>query len=157
MKTLLSIFLFFTTVIYSQSINQNVYLALSDSSEVKLVEQINLLEKADSSSSSKAYLGALYMKQASFLKSVNAKIKTFKKGRFLLEEEIKAHQHNMEYRLLRLMIQENAPSILKYNKDIDLDLKAIYQNYNLLSPELKKQVFMYSKNSKYLDGELLKE
>ncbi len=72
-----------------------------------------------------AYQGALYMKKADFVKGVKDKIKTFKKGAQILEDEIAKKPSNAEFRFLRLAVQEHAPRILKYNKNINEDKKAV--------------------------------
>lgn len=157
MRLLIFLFVFSSSLTFAQVINANVYKALSDSSEAAILKQINTFENSDSSSQSNAYLGALYMKQANYLQSVSKKAKRFKEGRVLLEGEITAHPTNIEYHFLRLTIQENAPSILKYNKNIDDDLSLIYQNYSQLAQALKSVIINYSKKSNYLDPLLLKD
>ncbi|MEP6683274.1 MAG: hypothetical protein ABJA35_08440, partial [Parafilimonas sp.] len=54
------------------------------------------------------------------------------------------------YRFLRLIIQEHAPKIVKYNKEIDADASFIKKNYKNLSPDIQKILIDYSQNSKAL-------
>lgn len=123
------------------------YEAFSGKTEQALDGMISLLEKEKSSSAVMAYQGALYMKKAEFVKGVNGKVKTFKKGAHMLEDEIAKKPSNAEYRFLRLAVQEHAPKILKYNKNLDEDKKAVAEGYKAFDPELKKIVKNYAASS----------
>ena len=90
------------------------------------------------------------MKKASFVKGVNGKVKTFKKGAKLLEAEIKNNPENAEYRFLRLTVQEHAPNILHYNKNMDEDKSVIIKGYDKFDPALKSIVSAYSNSSKII-------
>lgn len=155
MRSLIILFFFISSYTSAQSINSAVYSALSDSSDAKILQQIELLVQDSSSSQSKAYLGTLYMKQAAYLKTVNKKVNSFKEGKFLLENELSKYPDNIEYHFLRLIIQENAPSILKYNKDLEADLDLIYKQYSSLDADLKKVILNYSKSSLLIDTKRL--
>lgn len=132
------------------------YEALSGQSVENIDKEIAKLDHATKSSLNNAYLGALLMKKAGFLKGVNNKVKTFKKGAGLLEEEIKNSPDNTEYRFLRLAIQENAPKILKYNKNLEEDKRVIISGYRKLEPDLQKIIKNYSANSGVIKKEDLK-
>lgn len=67
------------------------------------------------------YKGAVLMLQAKHVKGIKNKKKLFKEGAALLEGAIEVEPNNIELRTLRLSVQENAPKILKYNKQIDED------------------------------------
>jgi len=58
------------------------------------------------------------MKKAGLVAGVGNKLKVFKTGLQELEASIKQDNTNAEYRFMRLMIQENAPGILGYKKEI---------------------------------------
>ena len=73
------------------------------------------------STTQQAYLGALQMKASNFEKTPAEKLALFKKGKELLEKSIKSEPSNAEFRFLRLIIQENAPKVLKYNQEIKTD------------------------------------
>lgn len=91
-----------------------------------------------------AYLGAIGMKTAEFQKSAGDKLKKFKDGKVLLEKAIQTHPNNVEYRFLRLMIQENAPRILKYNTNIKEDVALIKENISKVPKEIKTALTNYS-------------
>lgn len=91
-----------------------------------------------------AYLGAIGMKTAEYQKSPGDKLKKFREGKVLLEKAIQIHPDNVEYRFLRLMIQENAPGILKYNTNIKEDVSLIKENISKASKEIKTAITNYS-------------
>lgn len=113
-------------------------------SMTKMVEK---LEKATENTDQMAYLGALKMKKAEHLKTPKDKLELFKVGKDLLEKAILKNGSNAEYRFLRLMIQENAPKVLKYNTKVQEDAKFISSNYLSLSSDVKSAVLNYSKTS----------
>ena len=123
------------------------YNAFSGKTEDEIADMIAVLETETSSSLNLAYQGALYMKKADFVKGVNSKVKIFKKGAQMLEGEIKKKPTNAEYRFLRLAVQEHAPKILKYNKNLDEDKKMVTEAFKTLEPELKKIVKKYAASS----------
>jgi len=129
---------------------QVYYKALSSGEEESIDKLLTKLESEKSSSKVNAYKGALTMKKAGFVKGVGGKVKTFKKGAHLLEDEIKSNPGNTEFRFLRLTIQEHAPGILKYNKEIDADKQAVVSGYAKLDADLKNLIADYAKDSKVL-------
>lgn len=135
---------------------KNYYKVLASGSESLIDEMLQSLDKEKISSSTSAYQGALLMKKAGFVKGVKGKIDTFKKGAALLEKQIQQHASNLEYRFLRLTVQEHAPGILKYNKDIEEDKKLILSNYSKLDATLKEVISNYAQDSKVLSGAELK-
>lgn len=97
-----------------------------------------------------AFTGVLNMRKAEFAKGLKNKLDLFKSGGALLEDEIAKNKTNAEYRFLRLIMQENAPSILNYNDNIEEDAKIIKASYSKLPPETKAAILDYCKNSKAL-------
>lgn len=132
------------------------YKALSSGEEASIDKVLAKLENEKSSSKVNAYKGALTMKKAGFVKGVGGKVKTFKKGASLLEDEIKSNPDNTEFRFLRLTVQEHAPGILKYNKEIDVDKQAVVSGYDKLDTALKNVIADYAKDSKVLKESDLK-
>lgn len=126
------------------------YKALSSGEEESIDKVLARLETEKSSPKVNAYIGALTMKKAGFVKGVGGKVKTFKKGAHLLEDEIKTNPGNTEFRFLRLTVQEHAPGILKYNKEIDADKQAVVSGYEKLDADLKNVIADYAKDSKVL-------
>lgn len=98
----------------------------------------------------KAYYGAVVMKSSEYQKTAGDKLKKFKEGKALLENAIQNHPNNTEYRFLRLMIQENAPKMLKYNANIEEDIVLIKENLSKTSKEVRTAINNYSEVSKHL-------
>lgn len=126
------------------------YKALSSGEEESIDKVLAKLENEKGSPKVNAYKGALTMKKAGFVKGVGGKVKTFKKGAHLLEDEIKSNPGNTEFRFLRLTVQEHAPGILKYNKEIDADKQAVVSGFDKLDADLKTVIVDYAKDSKVL-------
>jgi hypothetical protein len=97
-----------------------------------------------------AYEGALLMKKAGLIRKPKDRISLFKVGNQKLESAISKNNGNTEYRFLRLIIQEHAPKIVKYNSEIEEDCIIIRSNFKSLSPILQQIVFSYSKKSTVL-------
>jgi hypothetical protein len=135
---------------------KSYYEALSGGEEMPIDNMLEKLEKEKASAKVNAYKGALIMKKAGFVKGVGGKVKTFKKGAHLLEDEIKNNPENTEFRFLRLAVQEHAPKILKYNKELDDDRQAIIQGYSKLDSDLKEVIAGYVKDSEILKPSDLK-
>jgi len=124
-----------------------LYAVLAGNSEVEVDKELKRLDAEKSTSLTNAFEGALKMKKAGFIKGAGNKVKMFKSGALLLEEEIRSNPGNTEYRFIRLSIQENAPKVLKYNKNLSEDKKMIVEGYKRLDPDLKKVVKNYAAGS----------
>jgi hypothetical protein len=125
------------------------YAALSNGDLEKLNDQIRKFEKI-SFEEKKAFIGVLKMREAEFAKGLKNKLDLFKSGGKQLEDQISKYATNAEYRFLRLIIQENAPSILNYNNNITEDAKLIKASYSKLPLETKAAILDYCKKSKAL-------
>lgn len=97
-----------------------------------------------------AFEGTLLMKKAGLVKGAKNKLDLFKDGHTKLEDAIKNDNTNVEYRFMRLMIQEHAPRIVGYRGELDTDAAFIEKNFRNLSPELQNIIIDYSKESKTL-------
>ncbi|NLX71906.1 MAG: hypothetical protein GXY94_01190, partial [Bacteroidales bacterium] len=58
---------------------------------------------------------------------------------------------NIEYRFIRLIIQEQAPSIVRYRDNIEEDSALIIAAYQGLDERLKREIDRYAKTSKLLN------
>ncbi|MEO6687324.1 MAG: hypothetical protein ABIN24_15235 [Dyadobacter sp.] len=144
-------FCFIFSSFHSREVDKSeFYKAFSSSTEEGIDDMMGRLNQEKSSSVVNAYQGALYMKKASFVKGVNDKVKTFKKGAHMLENEIAKNQSNTEYHFLRLACQEHAPGILGYNKNKDEDKSAVVNGFSKLNSSLKSVISNYAKDSKVL-------
>ncbi len=130
---------------------ERFYFVFESNSLDEINKEIQLLTKEKSSPQKDAFLGAMIMKKAQFLKTPKDKISVFKKGKNLLESAIKSRPKNVEFRFLRLAIQENCPKILKYNTNIDEDSKLIISQYSSMHHITKKHVKKYALHSQQLN------
>lgn len=97
-----------------------------------------------------AYEGALLMKKSDLIDNKKTKLSLFRTGKQKLDSTILENDENCEFRLLRLMIQENAPQILGYNKQINEDCILIKKKFSSSSVLLQNIILDYSKKSKKL-------
>ncbi|PBQ31178.1 hypothetical protein CNR22_05165 [Sphingobacteriaceae bacterium] len=111
------------------------------------------LEALNAVSGNEAFKGAMLMKKSGLVSQTKEKLKLFKEGHKALELTIHNDSTNAEYRFLRLAIQENAPKIVNYNKEIKADAAYLRRNYQGLSQGLQRVVINYSKTSKELKPE----
>jgi hypothetical protein len=145
------IHLLFFIVLNATGFSKTEYFKVfSGNDETGVTKMVEKLKKTNESSDQTAYLGALKMKQAEFLKTPKEKLELFKEGKGLLEKMISKNSSNAEYRFLRLLIQENAPKVLKYNDKVQEDAKFITSQYAYLNPDVKTAVLNYSKKSSSL-------
>jgi hypothetical protein len=156
MKAILLVLLFAVTgfkSIYADNFQQfdktNFYHVLKTGNITEINNEITLID-GSSLKNKDAFIGALQMKKAGILKVPREKLKTFKEGATKLETVLRSDTSNVEYRFLRLIIQEHAPKVTKYNKNVVEDAAFIKGNYKKLSPEIQKILIDYSQTSKAL-------
>ena len=125
--------------------------AFESNSLNEINSQITFLKRQKESSDKNAFLGALLMKKASFSRTSKEKITIFNEGNSLLEAAIKKHPRNLSYHLLRLVIQENCPKILKYHSQIKSDAELIQSNLDKLDSVTKKFAENYARTSTNLN------
>ncbi len=137
-------------LVKSNSYKYDFYVAFSLNDTILINNQLKVISNSKYSEK-KAFIGALLMKKAGLVSSLKDKLSLFRKGKQLLEESILNEKQNAEYRFLRIVIQENCPSILMYNKNIEEDKKIIIYSYNKMDVAVKNAIFDYSKTSKTLN------
>jgi hypothetical protein len=128
---------------------QVFYSTLESGKATNLDAQLSLVKKTVLPEK-EAYEAVLLMKKAGMVAKPKDKLKLFKMGRAKLEAAITSDKDNMEYRFLRLIIQENAPKVLKYQNAIEEDSRLIRLNFKSLQQFLKDIITGYSKKSKFL-------
>jgi hypothetical protein len=132
------------------SINRNEFYDDLGSSSVDVISMNIQKLNSKKSNENNAWRAAFIMKDANFQKTIKEKSTRFTEGKTLLENCISKENKNTEFRLLRLIIQENAPSILKYKKNISDDSKFIKSNYKKCDQSVIDIVKKYDKISKSL-------
>lgn len=155
MKFLLLILTQLSVFSFAQFNKETIYEALSSEDEGQINREIEKLKKIDHSSEIKAFKGALIAKKASFQKEPKAKIDLFKSGVNLLEEAIEKKPNNVEFRFLRLSVQEHSPKIMRYKGELSKDKEMILKNFNHLDPDLKAIIRDYAKESDVLPSDKL--
>jgi hypothetical protein len=134
----------------SPSFDRSAYYAAMSSNKIELIKDEE--ERLDQCTHAlkDAFVGALLMKKAGLVAKSAEKISLFKEGHKKLDNAISKNAENPELRFLRLMIQENAPKVVKYRGDIEKDSTFLKRNFRQLLPEVQKVVIDYSKTSKVL-------
>lgn len=141
-----------SAVLLLSSFSKSECIKVLQSKDAKAIQKcIVTLDEATASSDRTAYLGALNMKSAALKETPKEKMEVFKKGKDLLEKAITANKKNTEYRFLRLMVQENAPKIVKYAANINEDAAWIKEHYTTCSSEIIQAIKNYAAQSVVLD------
>lgn len=139
--------------VFAQSgINKNAFFSAMASGSAKQIDGQLAALKNISGTDREAFEGALMMRKAGTLTVPAKKLAMFKQGYKKLETAISKAPANVEYKFLRLMVQENAPRSLGYYKTIGSDSKYIKDNFKTLSSATQTSVASYSKKSKALSG-----
>ena len=125
------------------------YSAIRQNKKQPIDKQLELLNSAPAEIR-EGFQGALLMRKAGLGGSPHQKIKLFREGHRELEAAIRKHPGNVEFRFLRLLIQENAPPALRYRDNLQEDSQIIENSYKMLPEEVQKQIADYSKKSKVL-------
>jgi hypothetical protein len=137
----------------SQSFDKEAYYAVMASGNLDRINTTLNLLSSTSIPEKEAFQGALLMRKAGLLSIPAEKLKFFKSGRIKLESSLLKDSTNGEYRFLRLIIQEHAPKIVRYNMDLEKDSRYLRQIFKTLSPVVQQAIINYSKNSKILRPE----
>ena len=151
---ILLLFIIATRFSYGKNIYQSFdkaafYAVLKSEKPDEINNELSKIENA-SFREKQAYEGTLLMRKAGLLKKPKDKLHLFKEGATKLETAIANDNDNAEYRFLRLIIQEHAPGILKYNKRINDDSAFIKTHFKSLQPAVQQAVVDYAKSSKTL-------
>jgi len=86
------------------------------------------------------YKGAVLTLKAKHAKGVKDKKAFFKEGATLIESAINTSPDNLEMRFIRMTVQENAPKIVRYNKEIEKDKRFVLDNYTLSDDKVLKKI-----------------
>ncbi len=132
------------------AINRPAYYQAMQENKKELVNQELKKLKSEPLSARQAFEGALIMKKAGLGGNPVQKLNLFKQGHSELEAAIKNDPKNVEFRFLRLMIQENAPGMLGYKDQLTTDSEYIKKSYKTLPDEVQRAIEDYSKKSKIL-------
>lgn len=152
MKSLILI-CFLTAFLLQDKIDDNYFYEVFSSDSIEKIE--SLLEKYEKISNPNSvlnvYKGALYIKKSSYLSSPGDRVDSFIIGKALLENEINNYPDNVEYRFIRLILQEQTPPVLRYKSNIKEDKEMIINSFGSAGIILKQRIVDYSNNSLILD------
>ncbi|MEC4113274.1 hypothetical protein [Myroides pelagicus] len=107
----------------------------------------------DDTDLSTAYKGAALITKGKYAKGIKNKKMLIVEGAGLLDQAVNNKPTNLEIRLVRLIIQEHLPNIVKYKSNLQEDKEAIVKGYNSQSTELKKWISDYARQSKIFTAE----
>lgn len=155
-RKLLLIVLVFWTTSFAAAVNKysyidkvELYAAMASNNLNDIDKQLAQIKQSVFTEKD-AYEGALLMKKSGLVGNTKEKLTLFKNGRQKLESSIKNDTRNVEYRFLRIIIQEHAPKIVKYRNELDEDSQLVISNYKSLPQFLQQVITDYSKKSKVL-------
>jgi len=141
MKFLVFIFCFSFQLAYGQI---SVKYREATAKNIELTTFHSELNKESSEKIKLAYESAYFVLMASQEKAVLKKKDWFIKGATQLDSLIEQYPKDVELKWIRLTIQDNAPSFLKYNTSINTDLTFIETHINEVSNStLKKTIQNY--------------
>lgn len=102
----------------------------------------------ENSTQREAYEGAALITLAKYEKQLKKKKELMQEGAEKLEAAIEKQPNSVEYRMLRLILQENLPKIVRYNKNIKSDKDFIVLHFKDQNTVLKEWIKEYAKESK---------
>ena len=106
---------------------------------IESLEQANKyisILKDEISPEARGYMATMILMKSRFVKNPFSKLKYFKRGKKLLDNDIAENSKNIEIRYLRFLMQKQIPDFLGYNKNMNEDFN--YISKNLLASSLKK-------------------
>lgn len=108
--------------------------------------------KADGTDVLSGYAGGVAMLMAKSTANPFSKMEYFKEGKKLLEDAISHNKNDIELRFLRFAIQDNLPSTLGYNENLEEDKSYIMKYLPMLDKrELRKAIANYLIKSEKTD------
>lgn len=82
--------------------------------------------KNDTSPEAIGYNAAMILMKSRYVKGLFAKLKYFKQGKKLLDQDIVENPTSIEIRYIRFLMQKQIPDFLGYNKNIEEDFNIIF-------------------------------
>jgi hypothetical protein len=136
-----------------QKFDLSVFYKVMASGDTNTINNERNVLAGSSLNNKEGYDGALLMKKSGMIARPKEKLRIFKVGRNKMETALRADSLNVEFRFLRLVIEEHAPKIVKYSSHIEKDKSFIKDNFKTLSPVVQHAVLDYCKISKVLHTE----
>lgn len=136
-----------TSIMNAALDRKSFFKSISTEDQSTLKAEREKLSKLADSDDKRAFLATIIMKESQFMPTVKGKWDKFVLGKNALEKEIKANANNAEYRFLRLLIQENAPKVVRYSGNVSQDAQFIAKNLSTINAITKKTIQDYAKKS----------
>jgi len=138
-------------------IDKIAYFHVLETEALDLVQsQIDLLNRESQSSIVKAYTAGLLIKQSGLEADPGTKLKLFKQGVALLEEQIAEYPANAEYKFIRYIMQDRSPVFLRYKSNLEEDAFVVGKDFSKLDKPVQDAVRRYAVNSPLLSNYLPK-
>ncbi len=99
-------------------------------------EMIDALKASAENNLCLAYLGGYQAVWANHVTNPFSKLQTFNDGKKNIEKAVRTEPGNLEIRLIRYSVQQNAPSFLDYSSRLNEDEKFIRKNLHAISNPL---------------------
>ena len=119
------------------------YLAVDNEQSLKAFENL-LINFKNPDNTILGYIGMSFMLKAKYAWLPNNKWEYFNKGKKFLESAISKDPNNIELKFMRFCIQNNTPSFLRYNKNLEKDKGYIFKAFSGISDnDLKLRISNY--------------
>ena len=119
------------------------YLAVDNEESLKAFETM-LINFNNPDNTILGYIGMSFMLKAKYAWLPNDKWEYFNKGKKFLESAISKDPNNIELKFMRFCIQNNTPSFLRYNKNLETDKWHIFKLFSaILDDDLKFRISNY--------------
>lgn len=145
MKFIFCLLFFFCTIIARAQINldeirSNYTIALFEKSIC--IKMIKVLSTQKSQAIYLGYLGGFQTIMAKHYSNPFSKLKTFNQGKANIESAILKDNKDVELKYIRYSVQKNAPRILGYFDNLEMDRKCLEEN----KCEIKSNIVVYNIN-----------
>ncbi|HEY2582634.1 MAG TPA: hypothetical protein VGI43_12550 [Mucilaginibacter sp.] len=140
----------FQTSWAQQKFDRSIFYQVMASGDTAAINsEINIIAKSPLNNK-EGFEGALLMKKAGLITKPKEKLRLFKSGMLKMEMALLADSVNTEFHFLRLVIEEQAPKIVKYNTHLEKDKLFIQNNFKNALPVVQHAILDYCKRSKVL-------
>ena len=124
-------------------VRKSYYLAVESEENLKAFETM-LINFSNPDNTILGYIGMSFMLKAKYAWLPNDKWAYFNKGKKFLESAISQDPNNIELKFMRFCIQNNTPSFLRYNKNLETDKWYIFKSFaGILDDDLKFRISNY--------------
>ena len=125
------------------AVRKAYYLAVDNEESLKAFETM-LINFNNPDNTILGYIGMSFMLKAKYAWLPNDKWEYFNKGKKFLESAISKDPNNIELKFMRFCIQNNTPSFLRYNKNLETDKWYIFKSFSgILDDDLKLRISNY--------------